>query len=199
MNMYLQKPMGLVLAGGYSTRMKQDKATLDYHGKPQCQHVFEMLQTCCQEVFVSAKSGAAFGLPTLQDPADFGDIGPIAGLCAAFRHSKAAWLVVAVDYPFFAAADIEYLLSHRTPNACASVYFNPESGFFEPFLGVYEADFSEILTTELSNGNHSLQRIIRMHAAHRVIPERPNAIQSVDTPEAYAAALHQIAQNQQKP
>ena len=45
----------VVLVGGKSRRMQQDKARLNYHGKPQYVHSFEMLGAFCEKVFVSCR------------------------------------------------------------------------------------------------------------------------------------------------
>jgi nucleoside-triphosphatase THEP1 len=48
------KPItGLVLCGGQSVRMGSDKAFLEYHGKPQCYHLYDELQTIYNNVFIS--------------------------------------------------------------------------------------------------------------------------------------------------
>ncbi|MDX1545013.1 MAG: NTP transferase domain-containing protein, partial [Christiangramia sp.] len=49
------KLYGLVLAGGKSSRMGMDKGDLKYHGKPQRDHLYEMLQEVCDEVFLSLR------------------------------------------------------------------------------------------------------------------------------------------------
>ena len=48
---------GLVIAGGKSTRMQQDKAMIQYHGMPQYQYVYNILQPFCSETFISLHAG----------------------------------------------------------------------------------------------------------------------------------------------
>ncbi|MCL4693819.1 MAG: NTP transferase domain-containing protein, partial [Candidatus Hydrogenedentes bacterium] len=47
---------GLVLAGGKSTRMGQDKSALRYYDKPQVAHCLEMLGQFCKRVYVSCRA-----------------------------------------------------------------------------------------------------------------------------------------------
>ena len=46
---------GLVLAGGRSTRMRRDKATLSYQGRSQLDRAMELLGSCVQQAFVSVR------------------------------------------------------------------------------------------------------------------------------------------------
>ena len=46
---------GLVLAGGASTRMQQDKAALAYHGKPQLNWAYDLLADLCAATFISVR------------------------------------------------------------------------------------------------------------------------------------------------
>ncbi len=95
---------GLVLAGGASTRMRTDKAALQYHGQPQLRWAFELVSKVCAATFVSVRpdqrdDAARTGYPQIIDRQP--GIGPIAGISAALlEHPKAAWLVLACDLPF---------------------------------------------------------------------------------------------------
>ncbi len=51
-----QAPLyGLVLAGGFSRRMRRDKARLRIHERPQVEHALKLLSAFCAEVFVSIR------------------------------------------------------------------------------------------------------------------------------------------------
>ncbi|MEQ9006433.1 MAG: NTP transferase domain-containing protein, partial [Ekhidna sp.] len=43
--------------GGQSSRMGTDKSALNYHGKPQVEYLFELLQSKLSKAFVSVRKG----------------------------------------------------------------------------------------------------------------------------------------------
>jgi molybdenum cofactor guanylyltransferase len=92
---------GLVLAGGKSTRMGTDKATLRLHGERLIDRAVWVLQACCAEVLVASGDGVRLtGLSVPQIPDAVPDAGPLGGLVAgldAAAHRLVA--VVAVDMP----------------------------------------------------------------------------------------------------
>ena len=102
---------GLVLAGGQSRRMGQDKGLLDYHGKPQRDYMYEQLQPLCREVYMSIRPGQEGalprGIPYILDENQYR--GPFNGLLSAHHQfPEVAWLVVACDMPLLDAAALEY-------------------------------------------------------------------------------------------
>src|ERR1700759_5352974 len=114
---------GLVLAGGRSTRMQRDKATLHYQGQTQLERAMELLDGFVAEAFVSVRPDqrtdpARAGYAQVVDIQE--GLGPIAGITAAqaFRPG-AAWLVLACDLPFVDAATLSYLIEHRDPQRSA--------------------------------------------------------------------------------
>ena len=117
---------GLVLAGGASTRMRTDKAALEYGGQPQLRRAFEMLSQVCAATFVSVRPDqrddpARAGYPQIVDRQP--GIGPIAGISAALlEHPKAAWLVLACDLPFLTEETLQNLIAHRDPHKIATAY-----------------------------------------------------------------------------
>ena len=83
--------------------MLRDKAALSYHGKPQLQWTWELLDQLCQRTFISVRADQANDpvraeLPQIVDQLE--GRGPIAGIAAAqAAHPKVAWLVLACDLP----------------------------------------------------------------------------------------------------
>ena len=94
---------GLILAAGESSRMKTDKAFVNYHGMPQFQYVAQLFKELnLTEIFVNGKMDVQYGnLPVLIDSHPFMQNGPISGLYTAYLHnSQVDWLILAVDYPY---------------------------------------------------------------------------------------------------
>jgi len=78
--------LGLVLAGGQSTRMRRDKAVLAYAGKPQLARAMDLIAPFVARAFVSVRPDqerdpqrAAF--PQIVDLRP--GLGPLAGIEAA--------------------------------------------------------------------------------------------------------------------
>ena len=106
---------GLVLAGGASRRMGQDKALIEWAGRRAIDRVLELArQVCSGEVLVS---GGDYGLPFVADPHP--GAGPVAGILAGARILKtggcARLVVLAVDAPTLQASDLEALLRAGSP------------------------------------------------------------------------------------
>ena len=61
---------GLVLAGGKSQRMGEDKGLINYHGKIQREYMADLLDDICEETFISCRPEQAAEIehyPTLPD------------------------------------------------------------------------------------------------------------------------------------
>ena len=178
---------GLVLAGGLSTRMGADKALLQYHDKPQYLYAYELLQNVCKKVFISTNKNQKFSVASISDEKEFETIGPMAGLLSAFKKERTAWFIIAIDYPFFGDIEIESLILARDESKKATICFNSETGYYEPFLGIYEPSFFENSEEMFKEQNYGLQRILRKDAKHicAVKNIRVEALKSIDTIDVY--------------
>src|ERR1700722_7702074 len=108
---------GLVLAGGRSTRMQRDKATLSYQGRNQLDRAMDLLGACVAQAFVSVRADqradpARARYAQVVDTRD--GLGPLAGIVAAQAlKPDAAWLVLACDLPYLDARGLQFLIEHR--------------------------------------------------------------------------------------
>ena len=178
-------PTGLVLCGGKSTRMGNDKAFITYHTKPQYAHVTDMLQPFCQEVFISCnaaqKSIIAQYYQYLEDNATFNKAGPLTGVLTAFNQlSQQALLVVGCDYPYLTPNDIKALLDARQPDIDVVCYKNPESNFEEPLLAIYEKQCAPLLFNFFQSGQQSLRHFLKTVRTKTINPSHIKNITSVD-------------------
>jgi len=105
---------GLILGGGKSTRMGEDKLNIDYHGVSQLEYLNHILSPVCEDVFVSLSKDQGFD-NTIVDT--FLGLGPYSGILSAFqKNPNCAWLTVACDVPLLNEKTIERLVSQNFLN-----------------------------------------------------------------------------------
>jgi molybdopterin-guanine dinucleotide biosynthesis protein A len=108
----------IILAGGASSRMGQDKALIDWGGRRAVDRVADLAAAAgAADVLVA---GGDYGLPFVDDPAP--GAGPVAGLIAAVavlagRGIDRA-LILAVDAPTLRPQDVARLSNAPAPGAC---------------------------------------------------------------------------------
>src|SRR5207248_20297 len=101
---------GCVLAGGRSSRMGRDKATLDFGGRTLAARQVERLRAIFERVIASANDPAPFAALGVPVVADRGGAGPLAGIAAALAGAETERIFCcAVDMPFVAAPLVRHL------------------------------------------------------------------------------------------
>jgi molybdenum cofactor guanylyltransferase len=187
---------GLVLCGGKSSRMNMDKAFLTYHDKPQCYHLYEILEKICSKVLISCKDEQARKFDPdynlLVDDDDFANSGPIAGVLSAFKeYPRNDFLLVGCDYPYIGLSEVRSFLEETDRNIPAA-FFNTSADVYEPLLAWYPAMFSQKLFDFYKDGGRSLQKFLKINNAFKYIPHDKNQLLSVDTQEEFIRAKHMI-------
>ena len=179
---------GLVLAGGRSRRMGQDKGTLRYGNTslPQVVKTWHLLQRVCAAAYVSINADQTAhdvysDLPVIVDTR--ADRGPLGGLLSAFEAEPAtAWLVLAVDMPRVSVALLRNLITQRDPTRIATVHCHAD-GTLEPLCAIWEPHCRNTLLAELQDGRGSLRAVAeREGAAVARLPE-PEKLQNANTPD----------------
>ena len=181
---------GLVLAGGKSQRMGRDKGLLSYHGKPQREHVTDLLGNLCSEVALSCRPGqvepAQTSLSLLPD--SFLGLGPFGAILSAFREDpNAAWLVVACDLPLLDQSTLEYLVTHRNPSKLATAFLNPATAFPDPLVTIWEPKAYPVLLSFLAQGYSCPIKVLINKDIELLEIPNPAALSNVNTPEELQA------------
>jgi molybdopterin-guanine dinucleotide biosynthesis protein A len=183
---------GLVLAGGASQRMGQDKAALSFHGKPQLLWAYELLSSVCEHSFVSVrpdqrdeKTRAA--LPQIIDVQP--GIGPIAGISAALgAHPDAAWLVLACDLPFLSHDTLTFLIQHRDTARIATAYRSSHDQLPEPLCAIWEPASREVVNDWIANGKQCPRKLLINASVALLDQPDARALDNINTPQERTAA-----------
>jgi molybdopterin-guanine dinucleotide biosynthesis protein A/nucleoside-triphosphatase THEP1 len=181
---------GVVLCGGESSRMKTDKAFLNYHDKPQYQQVREMLSHFCGNTFLSINARQSSFIDNnaekILDNPSYVDAGPLTGLLSMIEsHPEKSLFIVGCDYPFLKKIDLLQLFNERD-DASDVVCFKNESGFAEPLIAIYEQQCFEKLHSYYAGGGRSLQQFLKQINTKFMSPKEAKSLTSIDTVEDYA-------------
>jgi molybdenum cofactor guanylyltransferase len=155
------KVSALLLVGGKSSRMGQDKATMLFRGEPLWKTQLEHLRRLRpKEILISAQTDPAWRPSDTEFVADQQPSrGPLSGIAAALSRIKTDHLLVlAIDTPFLPGA---YLRTLRAGIQSGQGVV-PINGYrAEPLVAVYPRDATLEFEQALTGDNFSLQPVVR--------------------------------------
>ena len=149
----------VLLAGGKSRRMGEDKGRLMIEGMPLWKKQLSTLaSTGAREVVVSGPAEGAYagcGLPILND--DMPGAGPLAGVATILRRAEFDFVVVlAIDLPRMPAEYLSELMREALRTGQGIV---PRRGHrFEPLAAVYSRGCAALAEAQLRSSDRSMQR-----------------------------------------
>ncbi|NBV97864.1 MAG: hypothetical protein EBT30_10050 [Verrucomicrobia bacterium] len=165
---------GLFLAGGKSSRMGREKASLVVGnvGLTQAARGIGLLRKLCDHTYLSLREGQAAPegagqIPVIRDSEEAQ--GPLAGILGAFRETPAAtWLVMACDLPFVSEILVANLVAsfRETPNAPFAAYASSRDGLPEPLCAIYGPASRSILHLENLNTPEDLAEAVAAREIH---------------------------------
>jgi len=154
----------VLLTGGKSSRMGQDKALLQVRGESLLDRQLRLLKEVGGgEILVSIRQDCPGRLeldPSIQPVQDrLPDIGPLGGIDAAFhRMCGTHLLVLAVDLPQMNSPLLQLLLSRSTETRGVV----PRLGHqLEPLVALYPATARSVLTEQLVQAEFSVAEFAR--------------------------------------
>ena len=184
----MNKVNGLVLTGGRSTRMGEDKSRLTYHSKPQRDHLTDLLQPYCDTVFWSVNADQAAELSGAEqwlivDAFDWP--GPLNGILSALWHDPAAaWFVVACDMPLLTVRSLDVLVAGRDATKLATVFYDSEGQLPEPLLGIYEPAFGPVMERAVAAGQYSPRLLLQQHDVQLLTVPDVRELTNINDPAA---------------
>jgi molybdopterin-guanine dinucleotide biosynthesis protein A len=186
---------GLILCGGYSTRMQQDKSSIVYHGMPQWQYLYTLLQAVIPEVYLSCREDQrpAFtdNIPVITDNVE--GRGPAVGLLSAHAaFPDSAWLVLACDLPLISLQSLSLLVHSRNKSKDATSFISPFNQLPEPLIAIWEPSGLQNLKTSFEAGKNCPRKAM-LQGAIEVI-ENPYAVEqfNANTPQEMLEAKEKL-------
>ncbi|WP_245587870.1 molybdenum cofactor guanylyltransferase [Desulfovibrio inopinatus] len=161
---HIRQPItGIVLAGGKSTRLGQDKAVIRFMGQTLLERAISLVSQLSERVIVVGRDPSIHGLETEWLPDDITGRGPAAGIMTALRYTQGAVLVISCDLPFLNEKILSKLLAERVHirrHECMTTYCQVETGFIESLVAVYEYSALPLLEDAVGKNLNKISRII---------------------------------------
>lgn len=140
----------IILAGGQSSRMGQDKGLMSLQGKALTGHILEQVRTVTGNILIITSNPLykVFGYPCYRDL--FPGKGPLGGIYTGLMYSNTQKnLVLACDTPFISRATLQSLLAR-----CGSedAIITEHGGKPEPLCAIYDKNCIPLLKKHLQEG-----------------------------------------------
>ncbi|HET9114162.1 MAG TPA: molybdenum cofactor guanylyltransferase MobA [Burkholderiales bacterium] len=182
---------GVILSGGASRRMGQDKGLAPFAGLPLIQHVIARIAPQVDELHISIHRQSdeyrQFGYPLVAD-ANTEFQGPLAGVLAGLKASRYEWVVTApCDTPFLPADLVARLLA--SADGADLVVASTERAHATTML--CRRSLADSLAAALAQG---VRRVQDWQAEQRCVLvhfDDETAFANLNTPEQLANALKQ--------
>lgn len=194
---------GIVLAGGRSRRLGQDKCRLPFGGTTLLSHVVGRVAQACTPVIVVARAASDYpdcGARVVGDRRP--GAGPLAGLAVGLAATDTACAaVVACDAPFIAPALLRGLLG-LAPDWDAVVPVI--AGRAQPLCAVYRREVATVAEVMLARGERAAHRLLAQPGLRvRRVPEDalrawdPDLVSfvGINTPDDYDRAREMLTRS----
>jgi molybdopterin-guanine dinucleotide biosynthesis protein A len=171
---------GILLVGGKSSRMGEDKSELVYHGnQSERVRLHGILEQLCEKTYLCHRQEQSYDQPSIIDPGN----GPLAAIAAAAQlHPEHALLILACDTPLLTQKDIQDLIDQRDKSAMATCYISPIDQKPEPFCAIYEPTFFPAIISAVENGQFCPRRLLEQHPTKNLSLANPQALMNANSP-----------------
>jgi len=153
---------GVILAGGKSSRMGENKALLDIGNQTSIEKIYNELKQVVDEVVIIANEPSIYdflNIPIYQDR--YLDKGPLAGIESAMYHKSVheQYVMVACDAPFINKDVLSYLLKRINKYDAVIPSYD---GQIHPLSGVYSRRIYNVLHEQLKNDELKIRLLFNL-------------------------------------
>jgi len=181
----------VILAGGKSSRMGQDKGLIPVNGKPMVQHLINATKPLKLKTIIIANNSNydAFGIPVYKDI--YQDSGPLGGIHSGLINSQTSRVIVlSCDTPFVSTEFIEYLIKIANTH---DIIIPKHGSKTHPLIGIYSENILNVLNESINNNKLKVMELIKKtsHSIHTVTSEFPEGIfENINTKKDLCAQVN---------
>ncbi len=178
---------GLLLAGGKSSRMGQNKAFLMFKNKPFIKHIADAVLPITESIIIVSDDIAYDDLGFQRVNDIIKDAGPLSGIVSGLKAIKTPRaLVVSCDVPLLNTEVLNLLIAQIEENTDQIIQLKTKTHTM-PLLAIYPKSCLEILEKSLLSGNRKVKIAIENCMVKTVVVPSllEKYVQNINTPKQY--------------
>lgn len=188
---------GLVLAGGESRRMGQDKALLIRAGESQLAHAVRQLRSVTKQVFVSTRADQKHEAERSrfsQIVDRYENIGPVAGIMSAMEEYPGVnWLVVACDLPNIDESTLRFLIENCSVEKPFTAFRSSYDDLPEPLCAIYMSKSREIIQRFVDDGIVCPRKMLIRSDTQLLSQPVATSLDNINTPDDLEQSILKVA------
>lgn len=187
----LHDKVAVIVAGGKSSRMQQDKALLPFAGFASlAEFQYRRLSKLFSKVYISSKINKFdFDVEIIVDVSE--QSSPLVALVSIFETLKVEEVfVLSVDAPFVSAGVIEKL--YEVFNTDDDIVVVKSTEGIEPLCAIYQRSFLPKALEALRKNEHRLQSLFEKLKVQEVFVEDIESFMNLNYPEEYECAKKMV-------
>ena len=150
----------IILSGGLSKRMGENKSLLKLNEKTIIEHSVELMKSLFSNVILitnTPKEYEFLNIPIFEDI--YKNKGPLAGIHSGLFHSKTEDnFVISCDTPLMSSSVVKYIVNYKTQKL---ITLCKADGYIQQLVGVYSKSLVPIIETIFDNGErHSVYSLL---------------------------------------
>ena len=182
---------GIILAGGKSSRMGEDKAFLELKGKPFIEYSIEAVKPLVSEIMIVSNNPDydRFNLNRVDDIIQ--NSGPLAGIYSGLVNSKTDYnLVLSCDIPLITTEVLKLLINDVEPDI--DVVQMVSYGKPMPLIALYKKQCKTLFYKLLQNNERRLHMALSQCKVKNIMLNSENELftTNINTPEELKKIKH---------
>ncbi len=154
----MEKITGIILAGGKSRRMGENKAILKIKNKTLIEMVFDQMKKVCDEIIISSNTNEYDFLKAKNIKDIYENIGGIGGIYSSLKNSNNEKnLIISCDTPFINYKFLEFLIKKSGNYEITICKYENQIQYL---IGIYQKKNIIKIKEEILKKNYSLRKII---------------------------------------
>lgn len=169
----------LILLGGKSSRMGEDKAFVKWQGKTFLNHTLDLLTPFNDEIYLSVNADQHQLLKSDYHciPDKFEDKGPLGGILSTMECANKDLLVIPIDMPLLSANLLRPLIE-QAELACYQI-----DGNIEPFPSFWPFGLREIIEASIQENELSVKAFLKKNSVKHLKSEHSNIFKNFNFKE----------------